>query len=118
MVVETIKAKGVQTVAREIGLPLNSNGPCYLGDEWSTRCKGGEPSGSLDEVFGPQDHFEALERSEHVSGVISFIFENASGRELPLRLRRVLGMPVDLADAAFARAKWRDASSPPAMTRT
>ena len=65
---------------------------------------GGESSGSLDEVFGPPDHLEAFESSEHFSGVILFFFEIASGRELTLRPRGVLGMPVDFTEAAFARA--------------
>ena len=31
--------------------------------------------------------------------------------------KEVSGMPVDLTEAAFAGARWRDALSPPAMTR-
>ena len=52
---------------------------------------GGESSGSLDEVFGPPDHLEAFESSEHFSGVILIFFEIASGRELTLRPRGSVG---------------------------
>ena len=49
----------------------------------------GESSVSLDEVFGPSDHLEALESSAFQWR--DFFFETASGRELTLRPRRGVG---------------------------